>query len=73
MRINILSIYLFFRDIKVGSKVLGKKYNDIWYKGTVMDVTESAEVAEVCITLHTHSFFSDNDNTKSLRHTTKTT
>ncbi|XP_078334332.1 histone-lysine N-methyltransferase SETDB1-B-like isoform X2 [Crassostrea virginica] len=33
-------------DIKVGSKVLGKKYNDIWYKGTVMDVTESAEVAE---------------------------
>ncbi|XP_055997005.1 histone-lysine N-methyltransferase SETDB1-like isoform X3 [Ostrea edulis] len=32
-------------DVKVGSKVLGKKHNDIWYKGTVADMTDEQDVA----------------------------
>ena len=42
-------LLLFDRDVKVGSKVLGKKHNDIWYRGTVVDMTESQDVANVSI------------------------
>lgn len=33
-------------EIKIGSKILGKKHNDIWYRGTVVDMSNDIEVAE---------------------------
>lgn len=39
--------YFFDREIKIGSKILGKKHNDIWYRGTVVDMSNDMQVAEV--------------------------
>lgn len=33
-------------EIKIGSKILGKKHNDIWYRGTVVDMSNDMKVAE---------------------------
>ncbi|XP_052688916.1 histone-lysine N-methyltransferase SETDB1-B-like isoform X2 [Crassostrea angulata] len=33
-------------EIKIGSKILGKKHNDIWYRGTVVDMSNDMQVAE---------------------------
>ncbi|XP_065939593.1 histone-lysine N-methyltransferase SETDB1-B isoform X8 [Magallana gigas] len=33
-------------EIKIGSKILGKKHNDIWYRGTVVDMSNDVQVAE---------------------------
>lgn len=41
--------FFFYREIKIGSKILGKKHNDIWYRGTVVDMSNDVEVAEVNI------------------------
>lgn len=44
------SIFFYFeREIKIGSKILGKKHNDIWYRGTVVDMSNDMKVAEVDI------------------------
>lgn len=44
------SIFFFLdREIKIGSKILGKKHNDIWYRGTVVDMSNDVKVAEVDI------------------------
>lgn len=45
----VLNNIFFDREIKIGSKVLGKKHNDIWYRGTVVDMSNDVKVAEVDI------------------------
>lgn len=47
--------YFFDREIKIGSKILGKKHNDIWYRGTVVDMSNDMQVAEVNTALESSS------------------
>lgn len=47
--------YFFDREIKIGSKILGKKHNDIWYRGTVVDMSNDVQVAEVNTALESSS------------------
>lgn len=50
LQMILINIFFFLdREIKIGSKILGKKHNDIWYRGTVVDMSNDVKVAEVDI------------------------
>lgn len=37
-QVELLSLSLYRPELKVSDKVLGKKFNDVWYSGTILDV-----------------------------------